>query len=395
MSRQTIISLFPNNNYRKNDYWGRFPDRLTELLAEAGIRHVVYYRAFPDPKSETPMVTVEQMESPRWIHREIVPWIRQSERCIIHTHGFPCRSGLWSVRGRLRRRFRWVMTDHYPFPEARSGLRGKAAFGLKGVLRRLGYYPDYLVAVSQSNRKRIAGHFGDRGVCCIYNGISSPVRALPPPPRKPFRALFAGRLIPEKGVQVLLEAMALAKRQGVEVHLVVAGGGVEQGAMEGFIRNHQLADCVELCGPTKDIHRLYEQAHLCIIPSIWPEPFNLVSIEAQSYGLPCIYTDRGGLPETQRDGLTGIMVPAGDPEAIVQAIRRLQDHRAEYQRMRLAARENYETHFTLERMAREYFALYRSIFEDMRTKGADVGHEHAGCMDFVGTVDGKGPAREG
>lgn len=366
MTRQIVISLFPNNNYRLDDYWGQFPDRITEVAAEAGIRHVVYYRAYPDPKPDAPTVTVEQMESPAWIHREMVPLIRQYARCIIHTHAPPCRSGLWSVRGRLRRRFRWVMTDHFPFPERRPGAYQEIKRAAKRLLRRAGFYPDYFVAVSGATRARIVGHFGEQGVVRILNGVARFADPAPPPSGKPVRALFAGRLLKDKGVQVLLKAMALARSEGLEMRLRMAGGGPEQDAMESFVRGNHLEDCVELCGPVRDIHRLYAEADLCIIPSVWPDPCPLVSIEAQSHGLPCIYTDRGGLPETQRDGVTGIMVPGGDAEAIVRAMRRLQDDAAEYRRMRLGALENFKAHFTMERMARDYFALYLSIFDNMK-----------------------------
>lgn len=136
---------------------------------------------------------------------------------------------------------------------------------------------------------------------------------VPPPRIEPEgtpKALFAGRLAPEKGVHILAEAMEKVK--GVE--LIVAGDGPLRHLFPealGFVAHDKL-------------HKLYEQASMLVLPS-YGEGFGVVAMEAMSHGVPVIATTAGGLGWVIEDNVSGIVVKPGDVEGLRDAIIQLRD----------------------------------------------------------------------
>src|SRR5262249_10004439 len=90
-----------------------------------------------------------------------------------------------------------------------------------------------------------------------------------------------------------------------------------------------------------------------LFPINWSEPFGLVMIEAMACGTPVIAYPRGSVPEVQKHGVTGFVVP--DMEGAVDALTRL--HEIDRQ----SCRRYFEEYFTVERMARDYLSIYRSL----------------------------------
>ncbi|GIX31746.1 MAG: hypothetical protein KatS3mg124_2218 [Porticoccaceae bacterium] len=95
------------------------------------------------------------------------------------------------------------------------------------------------------------------------------------------------------------------------------------------------------------------QAAALLFPIDWPEPFGLVMIEALACGTPVIAFRHGSVPEVLRDGVTGFVVE--NVVEAVAAVNRL--HEID----RAACRRHFESHFTAERMAGQYLALYRRL----------------------------------
>ena len=165
---------------------------------------------------------------------------------------------------------------------------------------------------------------------------SAPAR---PVRHAPFQALFAGRMAREKGVAVLLRAWRSSGLSAPSAALVLVGGGpiraraVATGAAV-------LEDAV---GP-EALRDRYAGSDVVVMPSIqtrdFREPWGLVANEAFNQGVPVIATDAvgaaaGGLIEHER---TGLVVPAGDDDALARALRRLHDDRALRERLGAAAR---------------------------------------------------------
>ena len=127
-------------------------------------------------------------------------------------------------------------------------------------------------------------------------------------------ALFVGIDFERKGGPVLLRAWSKVRERLPDAELWVVGPKSRPAAAEqpgvrwhGFVSDRQ-----ELAG-------LYEQATLFVLPSLF-EPWGGVLMEARGHGLPCIGTDRGGFRESVDDGVNGLLVPAGEPEPLADAL---------------------------------------------------------------------------
>jgi glycosyltransferase involved in cell wall biosynthesis len=156
-------------------------------------------------------------------------------------------------------------------------------------------------------------------------------------------ALVAGRLSPEKGVDVAIRAIGLLPGHRLEV----AGTGPEEE------RLHRLSDAVapgqvSFRGllPKAEIHELMLAASVVVVPSRWYENQPMVVLEALARGVPVVGSRLGGLPELVEPGITGDLVPPGDPAALAAALR---PHLAEAGHgwaMRDPARERIRTEFS-------------------------------------------------
>jgi glycosyltransferase involved in cell wall biosynthesis len=128
---------------------------------------------------------------------------------------------------------------------------------------------------------------------------------------------FAGRLVPKKGVDVLLHAMVLLRKRVPEVRLIVAGDGPERIGLERLAAELGIGGAVDFLG-----HLAQEQAEHALgaawvqaVPSRWEEPFGLVAAEAMMRGTAVVASESGGLAEQVEPGATGYLAPAGDAGA--------------------------------------------------------------------------------
>jgi glycosyltransferase involved in cell wall biosynthesis len=144
---------------------------------------------------------------------------------------------------------------------------------------------------------------GARDVRVIRNGVRVPERV--GREAEPAELLFAGRLSPEKGVEELVTATR-------GMNLVVAGDGPLRASVPsalGFV-------------PHAELERLYARAAVVVLPS-HREGLPLSVLEAMAHGRPVVASAVGGIPELVEDGVTGLLVPAGDVDALRAALARL------------------------------------------------------------------------
>jgi glycosyltransferase involved in cell wall biosynthesis len=185
------------------------------------------------------------------------------------------------------------------------------------------------------------------------------LRGFARPPRRVVGA--AGRLSPEKGFDRLVEAAALVARADPEVGFVVFGDGPLRPALEARVGALGLGGRFVLAGFRPDVRRLLPQLDLVALPS-FTEGLPVVLLEAFAAGVPVVATAVGGTPEVLEDGVSGYLVPAGDPGAlagrIVEVLRRADGGRA----MGRAGRERVRTEFTFETQA----VKYRNLFARLR-----------------------------
>ncbi len=176
------------------------------------------------------------------------------------------------------------------------------------------------------------------------------------------------RLSPEKGVDNIVRAAAIAIRQNPELRIEVAGDGPCLPEVRQMIAELGLEGQVSLLGTVRDVPSLLARAGLFVLPSR-SEGVSLTLLEAMARGLPVVATKVGGTPEVVVDGETGILVPPEDPQALAEAIIRVRGDHEAARRMGEVGRRRVERLFDIRRMVADYEALYRET-SDLRDPGS-------------------------
>jgi glycosyltransferase involved in cell wall biosynthesis len=172
---------------------------------------------------------------------------------------------------------------------------------------------------------------------------------------------YIGYLGPHKGVDVLLRAIArLGEHGGVRV--LVAGAGEAFPSLESLARDLGIQQRVRFLGriPNDRVPALYRQIDVLAAPSVWPENSPLTIDEAMACGVPVVASALGGMVEQIEDGVTGFLVPPGDPGALAERIGRFAAHPELAQEMGLAALESARRRSLDDEMAR-LEEIYRQV----------------------------------
>jgi len=175
------------------------------------------------------------------------------------------------------------------------------------------------------------------------------------------RIISVGSLSPHKGHMVLLEAMGLVLQQCPDAFLTLVGDGSERIRIEERIKEFDLGDHVRLEGIVDDVQGCLSSAGLFVFPSIEREGLGIAALEAMASGLAVVASDCGGISEIVEQGVTGVLVPPGDPAALASAVIRLISDREEAGRLAAAGRRRVEEHFTIEQTCRELLAVYEEV----------------------------------
>jgi glycosyltransferase involved in cell wall biosynthesis len=202
-----------------------------------------------------------------------------------------------------------------------------------------------------------------------YNGFDEKVfRPLPPDPGLRARfapsdaplLLFAGRLVTFKGIDYLLDALALLK-QRPQPRLLLIGAGPHQASLQRRAAELGLGDRVTFAGPRPhaELPRYYAIADAFVVPSTDHETFSIAACEAMSCQRPVIGTRVGGLPEVVRDGETGYLAAPGDAAALAERIGALLGDPARRERMGAAGRAWTLEMFTWDRVIARMLACYQ------------------------------------
>ncbi len=188
--------------------------------------------------------------------------------------------------------------------------------------------------------------------------------------------LFVGRISPEKGVEVLLEAFSRLVPEFDDVYVVLVGElrmkKVETGDRRFEYSQEILRRCRALTPraiavgvvPPVDVPAYYAIGDVAVFPSTFEEPFGMVAIEAMAAGLPVIVSNRGGFPEYVADGVNGMVLDRDRPvDDLVKRLRALLSDPALAERLGKAGRRTVEERFTWERVAAEIEQTYDSLLK--------------------------------
>jgi len=185
------------------------------------------------------------------------------------------------------------------------------------------------------------------------------------------RVLFVGRLAPQKGVRTLVEAAGLLEDPSARVLLV--GDGPERPVLERESERIGVADRLRFVGffAHERLPAALAHADLLVLPSLYEE-LGTVLLEAMQAGLPVVASKTGGIPDVVEDGVNGMLVPPGDPEALARAIDRLLADRDLASRLGEGARERGKD-YDWEVLAERVLAVYRGVHTGHSQQRASFG----------------------
>ncbi|QDV39717.1 glycosyltransferase [Tautonia plasticadhaerens] len=288
--------------------------------------------------------------------------LRRERVDVLHAHQYtPFFYGL--IARRLYRRPAILFTEHgRHFPDYP---RRKRIVANRLLLERR----DRVVGVGRAVRKALIENEGipAERVEVVYNGIDLDPsdtdgdregvrRELGIGPDDPM-AIQVARLDPLKDHVAAVRAMGLVTRRHPDARLVLVGEGPERPAIEREVRRLDLGRNVLLLGLRRDVSRLLSGADLALLTSI-SEGIPLTLIEAMAAGLPVVSTDVGGVAEVVEPGRTGLLAPAGDPEAIADRVATLIGEDRQRAELGDLGRQRARELFSETRMVGHYAELY-------------------------------------
>jgi len=195
---------------------------------------------------------------------------------------------------------------------------------LRGVVESM----DGFIAVSrfvEDSHRRLLG--SDKPVETIYNPVTAPLEFLESNPgnvegSRDDVILYASGSNPVKGPHLALEALGILVEEGYKVRMIMTG--CKGSWVEAYAKRIGVSEYVEFVGriQPEQFYRLMSRARAVVMPSIWPEPFGRVPVEANRLGTPAVVTNRGGLPETIADRRTGFVVKPS-PELLAEGLAEL------------------------------------------------------------------------
>ncbi len=234
-----------------------------------------------------------------------------------------------------------------------------------------------LVTVSNSVRETLikCGVPGDK-VQVIHHGTNVEAFAKITEDRKDVRAALGipedsvavgivGRIAPEKGHAVLLEALQKVHAR-YPIHLVIVGNGPDEELIRDRAGEMGLSGQVLFTGFRDDVNNVINALDVVAVPSTWNEPCSAVVQQGMALSKPVIGTRAGGTPEMVVDDGTGFLVPPSDSEALAEAMARLAGDAFLRKRLGAAGKERVEELFSLRVMTDKIESLYQREYENAR-----------------------------
>jgi glycosyltransferase involved in cell wall biosynthesis len=244
-------------------------------------------------------------------------------------------------------------------------------------LRQLTPLMDRLIVVSRAIEHKIADE-GRRGapVSLIYNGVDlqrynhqQPCCTLHEDygiaPEAPIVGVVA-RLEPEKGHRTLIEAWPAVLAADPEARLLIVGEGSERDALEAQAETLGIMDRIVFTGRRDDVPAVTAALDIAVLPS-YREAQGLSVLEAMALSRPVVASAVGGIPEMIEDGVSGLLVPPGDPGALARAIVRLLNDHPFADTIARRGHDLVHDRFCVELMVRSICDLYDEAAHSLRS----------------------------
>ncbi len=305
---------------------------------------------------------------------ELVRIVRVYRPAIVHTH--TAKAGMLGRAAALLApppRPRIVHTYH---GHVLRGYFGPLKSGFYRLLERsLGRHSDRLIGVSRATVDELVelGVAPSEKFAVVPLGLDlGPFLSLDPEPDPKLRAevgvgpeevlfSYTGRLVPIKRADLMLEAVALARRGGAPVRVVVVGDGTMRRRLEARSRELGLGKAVAFLGYRRDLPRILAAADAALLSSD-NEGTPVALIEAAAAARPAVATAVGGVADIVSEG-TGLLAAAGDAEGLARQISALAADAPRRREMGARARAHVAERYSAERLLADIDSLYAELLE--------------------------------
>lgn len=178
---------------------------------------------------------------------------------------------------------------------------------------------------------------------------------------------FVGRLVNEKGVQVLLESVPFVVSMHPSAKFIIAGEGPMQEELTRKVQRLGIKDQVVFTGYISDEERnwLYKVARVAVFPSLY-EPFGIVALEAMAAGTPVLVSDTGGLAEIVKHGINGLKVRPGNADLLASNIVRLLKDHVFAEQLKFNAAQEVKARYGWLKIAADTMEVYREVQKEIR-----------------------------
>ena len=206
-------------------------------------------------------------------------------------------------------------------------------FGYRRTVRLVGRLSDSVICNSHAVEQAMLALDPTMKTQVLYPVVDTELGT--PPQRQPgerMRTVLVGYFSEAKGQNLAIEAIAIARKAGVDIELTLVGTGSHQ-PLHSLAQRLGVDDLLTIHGPTRDLRPYWAAAHVGLMCS-QSEAFGRVTVEAMRAGLPVCGTNSGGTPEIIESGVGGLLSPTGDADALAANLMKLEAD--EYLRRRLA-----------------------------------------------------------
>ena len=320
--------------------------------------------AAPDPFYEVLSareVPFERLACPRDVDpglaRRTSTLVRRHRPALVHTH--LVHADVYGAAAAVRAGARLVSTKHNDDPFR----AGRGRYGERLLTRRASRVICITEALARFNREVVA--LPPSKLRVVHYGLDAPPEPWGPPggpelaPEAPV-LLAICRLVPQKGVDVAIEALPQVRERHPDVHLVVLGEGPLRSRLAGLAAAHGVEDAVSFPGRVGDVAWWLRRAAVLVHPARW-EGFGLALLEAMLSERPVVASGVSSIPEIVVDGETGRLVPPDDARALAEALSDLLEHPARASAMGAAGRALALAEFSVGRMAERTAGVYEEV----------------------------------
>jgi L-malate glycosyltransferase len=377
---KTVVSVFGVTPFRVGGPES-FARELSKQLGERGWKSVLCFSSKPPEDVlnylKLPNVCLEvvrDLETPdpiRWAAvKDLVSILRKYHPDILHLH-FTGFIGPFPWLARLFAVSQVFFTDH----SSRSAFHAprRAPFWKRGLARLVNWPITRVICASNYGYKCFTAMdlLPAERLSMIYNGVD--LSRVPPDsqpawnfrrkysiPEKRAIVLQVSWMIPQKGIEDLLDAASVVLSRNQEAHFVLVGEGLYREQYTKYAAEKGLKDHVTFTGLIEDpfAEGVYAAADFVCQVSRWEELFGFVIAEAMASSKPVVATRVGGIPELIEDGENGFLVPRGDVSQIADKISMLLANRSLRARMGSAARRVAEAKFDVRSNVAQLMQLY-------------------------------------